>query len=292
MLAWSEGGNSVTSNPLPATREHHGGRIGVGKTIVSTRPVPALVRAKRILDACSVGGRPKGVSDIAQSLQLPKSTVHGLCRTLVDLGLMMRIGQSQYAVGPHVLAWANAFENQSDLTQEFLRICEGTDFVPKETINLTILVGGEVMYVASRRGTHPLGVGFRVGMRLPAPFTATGKAIMSTMAPRAVDRIFASEWPQPWTQHSVRSLTEMHRELEEVRRRGYSVDNGQLRESMVCFGAPVFGPEEGPAIAGIAIGLLSDGVDKGMESTVIGAVRELAAQLSRRLGGRVRIRIP
>ena len=279
----------MTSRPLPAGNGPGVAQVEAGVDNVSNRPVPALVRAKRILDACSVAGKPRGVSDIAQSLHLPKSTVHGVCRTLVDLGLMTRIGSSQYAVGPHVLAWANAFERQSDLTQEFLRISEGPNFIPKETINLTILIGDEVMYVACRRGSHPLGVGFRVGMTLPAPFTATGKAIMSTMQEAAVNLIFANNWPEPWTARSVTSLAGLHRELDEVRRRGYSIDNGQLRESMVCFGAPVFGPGTGPAIAGIAIGLLSDDANEETASTVIGAVRELAAQLSRRLGARLQI---
>jgi DNA-binding IclR family transcriptional regulator len=247
------------------------------------------VRAKRILDALSADGKPKGVSDIARALQLPKSTVHGLCRTLVDLGLMMRVGPSQFAVGPHVLAWANAFENQSDLTQEFMRIADVANLVPKETINLSILTGAEVMYVACRRGTDPLGVSFRVGMRLPAPFTATGKAMMSTMERSAVERIFADGWPAPWTQNSVRNLATLYQELEEVKQRGYSIDNGQLREAMVCYGAPVFSASHGHAIAGIAIGLLSIDVTKSSEATMSGAVRELAARLSHRLGGASRL---
>ncbi len=121
------------------------------------KAVPALVRTKKILDALSTGGKPKGVSDLARMLDLPKSTVHGLCHTLVDLGLMMRVGPNQFAVGPHVLSWANAFEGQSDLTQEFMRIADANDLISKQAINLSILTGREVMYVACRRGTDPLG---------------------------------------------------------------------------------------------------------------------------------------
>ncbi len=124
----------------------------IEEPLASGKSVPALVRTKRILDALSTGGKPKGVSELARLLDLPKSTVHGLCHTLVDLGLMMRVGTSQFAVGAHVLSWANAFEGQSDLTQEFMRIAEATDLISKEAINLSILTGNEVMYVACRRG--------------------------------------------------------------------------------------------------------------------------------------------
>jgi len=250
------------------------------------KPVPALVRTKKILDALSAGGKPKGVSELARLLDLPKSTVHGLCHTLVDLGLMMRVGPSQFAVGPHVLSWANAFEGQSDLTQEFMRIADATDLISKQAINLSILTGDEVMYVACRRGTDPLGVSFRPGVRLPAPFTATGKAMMSTMRPEEVEAIFAGGWPEPWTKHSVPDLKTLMHELEETRERGYSIDDGQLRDAMVCFGAPVFSANEERAVAGIAIGLLSGEVNDASTALVSHAVLTLAQKLSQRLGGR------
>ena len=37
------------------------------------KSVPALVRTKKILDALSTGGKPKGVSELARMLDLPKS---------------------------------------------------------------------------------------------------------------------------------------------------------------------------------------------------------------------------
>jgi DNA-binding IclR family transcriptional regulator len=250
------------------------------------KSVPALVRSKRILDALSDGGKPKGVSELARLLELPKSTVHGLCHTLVDLGLLMRVGTSQFSVGPHVLSWANAFEGQSHLTQEFMRIADATELISKEAINLSILTGSEVMYVACRRGTDPLGVSFRPGVRLPAPFTATGKAMMSTMRPDEVRRILAGTWPEPWTRRSVGSLDAFMAELEATKARGYSIDDGQLRDAMFCYGAPVFNATDEHAVAGLAIGLLSGEVNAESTARIVNAVQALAGGLSHRLGGR------
>jgi DNA-binding IclR family transcriptional regulator len=249
------------------------------------KAVPALVRTKKILDTLSGSPKPMGVSELARLLDLPKSTVHGLCHTLTDLGLLMRVGPSQFAIGPHVLSWANAFEGQSDLTQEFMRIAEASDLISQQAINLSILTGKEVMYVACRRGTDPLGVSFRPGVRLPAPFTATGKAMMSTMDADEVRGIFANEWPAAWTRRSVPDVDALLAELAETRARGYSIDDGQLRDAMVCFGAPVFGASDDRAVAGIAIGLLSGEVNDESTAKVSNAVRTLAHRLSQRLGG-------
>jgi DNA-binding IclR family transcriptional regulator len=142
------------------------------------------------------------------------------------------------------------------------------------------------MYLACRRGTDPLGVSFRPGVRLPAPFTATGKAMMSTMRPEEVERLLGNTWPEPWTKNSVRSLDALMVELEETRARGYSIDNGQLRDAMVCFGAPVFNATDDHAVAGLAIGLLSGEVNEASTERVSRAVRLIADRLTHRLGGR------
>lgn len=251
------------------------------------KPVPAVVRAKLILDAIAEGNSPRGVSELARQLALPRSTVHGLCRTLVDLGLLVRVGQTSYAVGPHVLVWSNAFDSQSSLSSAFKDVAYSIERL--ETVNLSILTGQEVMYVGCRQGTDPLGVRFREGMRFPAAFSATGKAMMSTMTDAEVEGLLAGEWPTPITGTSVRNVTDLLGELAETRGRGYSIDNGQLREAMTCFGAPVFGAGRATsAIAGIAIAVLGNGLSEQHSAEIGGAVRSIAQELSRRLGAPAR----
>ncbi|AMM20008.1 hypothetical protein AX769_07330 [Frondihabitans sp. PAMC 28766] len=251
---------------------------------LETKPVPALVRAKSIIDAICDGTQPRGVSDLARELGLPRSTVHGLCRTLVDLGLLVRVGQTSYAVGPHVLVWSNAFDTQNSLSQAFSEVADTFD--RPEAINLSILTGREVMYVGCRPGTDPLGVRFREGLRFPAPFTATGKAIMSTMDEQSVVDLFSQEWPAPNTAASVSGLDQLLPELAETRDRGYSIDNGQLREAMTCFGAPVFSAaSRHEAVAAIAIGVLGTHLTAERERAFGESATAIATELSRRLGG-------
>jgi DNA-binding IclR family transcriptional regulator len=153
-----------------------------------------------------------------------------------------------------------------------------------EALNLSVLSGNGVLYVACRNGSSPLGLSFRMGMSLPAVFTATGKAMLSTFPVEEVEELCNGTWPKPFTPASVRSLKAFKRELEEVRERGYSIDNGQLRQGMFCFGAPVFGANSDTAIAGLAVGLLSVEVSKETAARYGGDVQRLANELSRRLG--------
>jgi IclR family transcriptional regulator, blcABC operon repressor len=255
----------------------------VGEQAASAKPVPALVRASRIMDTLAQDSQPRGISDLARALDLPRSTVHGLCRTLAELGLLTRVGATQFTIGPQVLSWANAFSSQNNITRAFSAAAELVD--RPEAINLSIRTGLEVMYIACRQGSDPLGVRFREGLRFPAAFTATGKAMLSTMADADVIALFDGEWPAALTSRSARNVDGLLAELEQTRRRGYSIDDGQLREAMICFGAPVFAAGNGSvAVAGIAIAHLSSTDTETAAAEIAPVVTSLAADLSRRLG--------
>jgi DNA-binding IclR family transcriptional regulator len=252
-----------------------------------TKPVPAITRATQILDALSEDAQPRGVSELARALGLPRSTVHGICRTLADLGILARVNETDFVVGPHVLQWSSAFESQSSLTTAFAALAGAADRA--ESLNVSVLAGGDVMYIACRQGTDPLGVRFREGLRFPAPYTATGKAILSTMPDADVTALFKGAWPPPCSSLSIDNVGELLIDLAETRSRGYSVDLGQLRESMTCCGAPVFSADSpSRAIAGVAVAVLTSDLDSDGIERIGAAAMSFASSLSHRLGANAR----
>lgn len=245
--------------------------------------VPALVRGFRVLDAVTTSREPMTVTDLARHLRLPKSTVHGLCTTLVDLHLLVRRNGSYFCIGPHVMRWAGAFLGQADLTAQFASLWDNLHVLPDETITLSVLDGPEVVYIACRNSNSPLGITFRIGMRLPAVFTATGKAILSTMSEQQVREITSGPWPEPRTQHSVGRFETLLHELRECRERGFSIDNEQTLEGMYCFGTPVR-DSTGLAVAGIAVSLLASHVNEATVKLAAQGIKAMARELSLRLG--------
>ena len=248
-----------------------------------SRPVPALVRTRAILDLISSSSESLSVSSIARELGLPKSTVHGLCGTLVEMGLLVRRSDNAFRIGPHVMRWANSFLMNTDITSEFVGLWDGLHMFKGETITLSVLEGAEVVYIACRNSASPLGVTFRIGMRLPAPFTATGKAILSTMPDEQVRGIMANRWPAPLTTNSVRDIEDLLAELREVRAKGFSIDNGQVQEGMWCFGTPVLNSAN-KVIAGVAVSMLASDVEAEKMDVIAKNIRHVAALLSYRLG--------
>jgi DNA-binding IclR family transcriptional regulator len=246
--------------------------------------VPAVLRATRVLDLISQSPTPLSLTELARTLDLPKSSLHGLCATLEHLRLIMRLDSGQMTLGPHVMSWANAFLARSDIAQEFLTAWDDIKVLPQETFTLSVLDGTSVVYLACRNGSQPLGVTFRIGMRLPAPFTATGKAMLSTQTDEEVRNLFSDPWPKPLTPAGTPNLAAFLKEIAEIRVRGHSIDDGETRDGMHCFGAPVFGSSGKHAIAGVAVSLLSHDVNPDTQEEAAHAIRRLADNLSERLG--------
>jgi DNA-binding IclR family transcriptional regulator len=246
--------------------------------------VPALERGVRILDHVARARAYPTLTDLARHLDIAKSSVHTLCNTLVQLELLIRRPDQTFQLGPHVMRWSNAFAQQSDVAAEFATIWDQETELPGATITLTVLEGSEVVYIAARNSaiSHSL-IEFRAGMRLPAAFTATGKAFLSYMSDFEVRRLYADGLPEPRTPHSVQSIDSLVRELQDVRRNGYSVDNQQVAEGIVCYGASVLDSRNRP-IAGVAVSLAADDLSDGERIRIISNVQRIAARLSRRMG--------
>jgi DNA-binding IclR family transcriptional regulator len=265
-----------------------GGQVEAEQGAAGAKNVPALARAHAILDMIAASDPQLTVSEIARRLELPKSTVHGLCATLVNLGLLTRRADNGFDVGPHVMRWANAFIARTDIVSEFAALWDGLNVLSGETITLSVLEEAEVVYIACRNSVSPLGVTFRIGMRLPAPFTATGKAILSTFSDAEVRGIMANRWPDPLTPNSVRHIDALLAELEETRARGFSIDNGQVRDGMWCFGTPVRNAAN-KVTAGVAVSILATQVDKPTIDLVAKNIRKVAELLSFRMGADMRL---
>ena len=243
---------------------------------------------------------------LATDLALPKSSVHGLCSTLLSLGYLRRQADGGLSIGPRVMNLAEAFVAGTDVAREFdaLWLSAAPQEAPDETVLLSVLDGNDVVYLAARNGTRPLGLAFTPGMRLPAHLAATGRAMLAYLAPalpphiagadadaktafKATAKAGAHAAAVPLAAMTPRSLTTpaaLAAELALTRQRGYSVDDEGVRLGLFCMAAPVFDASARP-VAGIGVCLNKATLDDACLARQQQRVVDIAHALSHRLGG-------
>jgi IclR family transcriptional regulator, blcABC operon repressor len=245
--------------------------------------VPAVARALAVMDLLAREGEPMNMAGVAAALDLPKSSVHGLCNTLLSFGYLRRADNGVLQIGPGVMNLAGAFVARTSVAQEFNALWQGRRSAPEETVLLSVLSGADVVYIGARPGTRPLGLAFNIGMHLPAHLAATGKAMLAFHAPAFVRGLFSSPTLTLMSGKGPKRLPELMKELEVTRARGFSIDDEGVREGVVCFGAPVF-DASGVPVAGVGVclnkAMLADGSGEHHQQ----AVMHTAQLLSQRLG--------
>lgn len=248
-----------------------------------SKSVPALRRAVRVLNFVGSSELAPSAADITRTLDIPKSTAHGLIGAMVEEGLLSRTPSNAFRLGPALMRWAGQFVSDQDFVGEFRQLMSEMPSLDRYTITLSMLDGVDVAYLACRNSSAPLGFTFRMGMRLPAAFTATGKAILSTMSDSKVADLYSSFWPAALTPRSTPTLIALLQDLKKTRQRGYSVDKGEIREGMVCIGASVK-DATGSATGGIAVSMLESEVTPDTLERAGVTLVSLASTLSKRLG--------
>lgn len=241
---------------------------------------PALTRGLSILTFIARAGRSVNMTEIAEELGIAKSSAHGLLITLVDAGFLERLPNSSYRLGLRVVELANARIESSELPAEFYAIWNRYPQFHREAAILAVLDGPDVIYIACRNSPLALGITFRPGMKLPACCTATGKALLSTLSNKEVREFYKRHDLVRLTQNSVPNVNQLVKQLEEVRERGFSIDDGETRDHMWSIGAPIRGREGDRSEAAVAISYLRSEITPEQIALASDYIKNFATALS------------
>jgi DNA-binding IclR family transcriptional regulator len=247
--------------------------------------VPAAARALSILRLLAQQAAPLSAATISRQVGLARSTTYHLLDTLVAEGFVVHVAEEhRYALGLASYELGTGYSRQAPL-QRIARVpLAGLVDSTGHSGHLAVLHGGEVVYVLEERAKGRAALITDVGVRLPAQLTATGRALLAALPKEHVRALFPG--PSSFvlrTDRGPASYSSLTRLLVDTRRRGFSVEDGEVTAGFCSVGAAVIDPTGHP-VASIA--LTYPAATVGTEA--LGrAVARTAQSLSRRLGARV-----
>lgn len=200
-----------------------------------TIPVKSADRTIDTLELLSQSPQPLTLTEIQRALGAPKSSMHGLLRTLVARG-WIETDQwgTRYGIGLRALRVGTAYLDRDPVVQVVTPILSALRRDLDETVHLARLDGSSVLYLASRESRHHLRASSRIGRRLPAHATALGKAILASRTWPEVLKIVSFPLEQ-LTPHTVSSRADLRQELETTAERGWAAEREQGTPGLGCF---------------------------------------------------------
>jgi DNA-binding IclR family transcriptional regulator len=248
------------------------------------RVVPAVIRALDILELFL--DRPElSAREVAERLDLPRTTVHELLVTLVARSYLISVpGQPvRYRLGMPVFQLGAAFAGQLDLVREAQSVVRDVAAACDEAVHVAVLDGADVIYLVKADSTHPVRMVSAVGRRLPAHCTAVGKVLLSGLGRADLDAVLMADALPGMTPDSITDPDRLRKHLEQVRAEGIAVDIGESDTAMRCVAAAVR-DHSGATIAAMSVSapIIRWTSQAHVEWTRL--VREGAATLSARMG--------
>ena len=143
-----------------------------------------LRRALSVLDAFEYRDRDISLAELTRRTGLPKPTVLRILGELVDWGAVER-GEKGYQLGVRVFMLGEKVPRQASLRDVAMPYLEDLYEATHENVNLGVLHGTDVLFLARVTGHRSSDVLLRVGDTLPAHSTSTGKVLLA-FAPRDV----------------------------------------------------------------------------------------------------------
>lgn len=232
----------------------------------------SVVRALRILQLLAREIEPLTLTQIADQLEMPKATAHGILRDLLGEHFVEVSAGMAYSIGLRCFEVGSA------------RLREGSDapLVAPELASLTqklgvtshyaVLDGFDAVYICKE---DPPGLGVRlasqVGARLPSHLTAVGRACLAHLdSKRLMEHVnlrVKGLRPRPMTRSELSSV------LEETRRRGYAIDDGDTASGIRCVAAPLFDTRGCRGAIGVSYLSTATAGDDPVPGEVVGAAR-------------------
>jgi DNA-binding IclR family transcriptional regulator len=174
---------------------------------------------------------------------MPKPTVYRIVSTLESRGYLERLHGAVYRVSRKL------FEAPRDLTfeQQLVRAARPAmgELVElcKETVNLGVLDGGEVLVIETMESPQAVRMSSKIGNRRYPHSTALGKVLLADLPEREMLRLIRSKGMPRFTPATITTEENLIIELERVRAQGYALDNSENEPDGRCIAAPIFGAE-------------------------------------------------
>lgn len=217
----------------------------------SSGSVGSVVNAFTILEAL-YASNGAGITELADELDVSKSTIHSHLQTLTDLGYVTKRG-TEYELGLRFLTFGGYVRDRTDLYQIAK---EGADELAEETGELAAIStesSGENIYLYQVRGTKAMSLDSHLGARLPLHCTATGKAILASMPEDRVDEIVDRVGLPRTTENTITDRDALREELAAIADRGVSFDDEERIEGMRGLACPIVHQEQEVVLGAIGV---------------------------------------
>ena len=200
--------------------------------------VQSLERGLAVICAFDRDHAELTLSEVAATTGVTRATARRFLLTLERLGYVRSDGRF-FSLTPRVLELGYAYLSSLSLPEVAEPHLEALVAEVNESSSVSVLDGGDVVYVARVPVSRIMTVAISVGTRFPAYATSMGRVLLAGLEPADLDAYLDTVRLGRLTTRTVASVAGLRTELTRVRTQGYAIVDQELEEGLRSVAAPI-----------------------------------------------------
>jgi IclR family transcriptional regulator, acetate operon repressor len=245
-------------------------------------PNTALKKALSVLELFAGENRPMTASMVAVQLDMSRQAAGRLLHQLEDLGLVLRLPEDFYIVGPRANKLALDVIGTSHISAAVHAILEDVVARIGETSNIGMLDRYELVYIDRVECNWPLREQLRPGSRVPSHCTAMGKLLLAHLSTRRRERLLSVMPLERFTDYTITDPEKLSEHFRQIREQGYSINNQEDSVGLIALAVPIRNSNN-KVFAGLAIHGPEARMSIDAARTHVGLLQKAALQLGEAL---------
>jgi DNA-binding IclR family transcriptional regulator len=242
-------------------------------------PKSVLARGLLLLDAFGPTDVELTLAQLSARTGLPKPTAHRLVAELVSWGGLERC-PGGYRLGMALFVLGQRVPRQRSLREAALPYLEDLYEATHENIHLTVFDSTDTLFLEKVTGRRSMPIVSRVGGRLPAHCTASGKVFLALGPPSYLRQVVDAGLTR-LTPRTIILPGLLRQDLSRTLARGYGINREESETGVVAVAAPVRDHRRrvvaAVSIAGSAHRLDLERLAPAVRTAALALSRELAA---------------
>jgi DNA-binding IclR family transcriptional regulator len=248
--------------------------------------VPGLQRGLRLLEVVARSEKALSVTELAQRLELSRSSAFRLVYTLQFMGFLQSADERTFQLGARVLNLGFSFLAKQDIIQIARRDLENLRDATGISAHLAIRDSLEVLFLDCVQTRTGFLSNVNVGARLPAYASPMGWLMLSELPNRELATLYKEVPFHRLTDKTPSNLSELMQAIAKASAEGYVFSRGIVEQGGASVTAPIFDSSE-KIVAAIDISGPETAFESGKsEKSYVDAVLSTASAISARLGYR------
>lgn len=243
---------------------------------------PSVKKAFQILNLISGANRGLGITELANSLEMSKGTVHGIISALEDSGAIMRDPVTKkYTLGVTLFELGKLAYSQIDLKALARPVMEELMERTEESVYVGVMNGDHITILDIVESSQDLKITSPKGTTIPLLAGAAGKVVLASLEKTQILNIIRRDGLPRFTEHTITDPELYLEEVESAKKGGYATDYEEYISGVRAIASPIRGWKH-LILAIWVVGFKTSLDDRKMEG-LIQATKEAAEEISRRI---------